>query len=256
MMQDETEAMLAVVDGAADWCVVTGDNRNVTKFLPSRCVSAVVTDIPYGTASATKIQKKGPDDALTPFNLEWDHDMPLGWLAEALRVTVDGGSLLFFCENGEVTTARDAAKKAGWHFLNTFYWVKTNPPPQPRKNFCSGVESAIFCRKEGKIAYWGGGGATKNWYASPLVSNEVRIHETQKDTGLMRQVVRCLCPPGGLVLDPYSGSSTVGVAARIEGRRYIGIELDAEKAANARNRIEPEASLFSSKVRVEDSVLF
>jgi len=254
MTQRAAEDGRGVVAGSVPWTIVAADNRKVTPAIPNECVDAVVTDIPYGTASESKVQTHS-GVACEAFNFEWDQSMPLWWLAEAFRVTVDGGSLLFFCDNAEVTTARDAARQAGWHFLQTFYWVKTNPPPQPRKNFCSGVETAIFCRKPGKIAYWGGGGATRNWYASPLVSNELRIHETQKDTGLMRLIVRCLCPPGGLVLDPFAGGGTVGVACRIEGRRFIGIEIDPEKAERARERIEPESSLFTVGSLVVDEVM-
>jgi DNA modification methylase len=232
-----------VLSGSARWAVVQGDCLDVMREMPDGCVDVVVTDIPYGTASATKVQKKGNND-LEAFNLDWDHAMPLCWLPEAFRVTVEGGSLMFFCENGEVTTARNAARDAGWHFLQTFYWIKKNPPPQPRKNFCSGVETAIFCRKPGKIAYWGGGGATLNWYASPLVANELRIHPTQKDTGLMRGLVRALCPPDGIVLDPFSGGGTVAVAAAIEGRRCIAVELNPEYAIASRCRIEPKGVLL------------
>lgn len=51
-------------------------------------------------------------------------------------------------------------------------------------------------------------------------------HPTVKPLELMRWLVRLLCPPGGLVLDPTAGSGTTGAAAVLEGRRFIGIELD------------------------------
>ncbi|MFN3595162.1 MAG: DNA methyltransferase, partial [Thiobacillaceae bacterium] len=45
----------------------------------------------------------------------------------------------------------------------------------------------------------------------------------EKPLGLMRDLVQ-ICPPGGTVLDPFQGSGTTGVAALMEGLRYIGIE--------------------------------
>jgi site-specific DNA-methyltransferase (adenine-specific) len=51
-------------------------------------------------------------------------------------------------------------------------------------------------------------------------------HPTVKPLELMRWLVRLLCPPGGLVLDPTAGSGTTGAAAALEGRRFIGIELE------------------------------
>jgi DNA modification methylase len=52
-------------------------------------------------------------------------------------------------------------------------------------------------------------------------------HPTVKPLALMRWLVRLLCPPGGLVLDPTVGSGTTGAAALLEGRRFIGIELES-----------------------------
>jgi site-specific DNA-methyltransferase (adenine-specific) len=51
-------------------------------------------------------------------------------------------------------------------------------------------------------------------------------HPTVKPLELMRWLVRLLCPPGGLVLDPTVGSGTTGAAGVLEGRRFIGIELE------------------------------
>lgn len=52
------------------------------------------------------------------------------------------------------------------------------------------------------------------------------FHPTVKPLELMRWLVRLLCPPGGLVLDPTAGSGTTGAAAVLEDRRFLGIELE------------------------------
>lgn len=71
--------------------------------------------------------------------------------------------------------------------------------------------------------------------ASPrLVRN---IHPTVKPLALMRWLTRLLCPPGGTVLDPFTGSGTSGAASVLEGRRFVGIELDERYARIARARI-------------------
>lgn len=64
------------------------------------------------------------------------------------------------------------------------------------------------------------------------------IHPTVKPISLMRYLVRLVTPPGGLVLDPFTGSGTTGCAAVLEGFRFLGFERDAEYAATARARIE------------------
>jgi site-specific DNA-methyltransferase (adenine-specific) len=63
------------------------------------------------------------------------------------------------------------------------------------------------------------------------------VHPTVKPTDLMRYLVRMVTPPGGLVLDPFTGSGSTGRAAMLEGMRFIGCELSPEDAEIARARI-------------------
>jgi site-specific DNA-methyltransferase (adenine-specific) len=62
-------------------------------------------------------------------------------------------------------------------------------------------------------------------------------HPTVKPTDLMRYLCRLVTPPGGLVLDPFTGSGSTGKAAVLEGFRFLGCELSEEYAAIARARI-------------------
>jgi DNA modification methylase len=62
-------------------------------------------------------------------------------------------------------------------------------------------------------------------------------HPTVKPTELMRYLVRMVTPPGGLVLDPFTGSGSTGRAAMLEGMRFVGCELSPEYAEIARARI-------------------
>lgn len=64
------------------------------------------------------------------------------------------------------------------------------------------------------------------------------IHPTVKPIALMRYLVRLVTPPGGLVLDPFAGSGTTGVAAVLEGFRFLGVEMDTAHACIAWHRIE------------------
>lgn len=93
------------------------------------------------------------------------------------------------------------------------------------------------------------GGASRFFYTSKAsrrdrntcVDGEVRpgvanVHPTVKPIQLMRWLVRLVCPPGGLVLDPFAGSGTTGVAAHAEGAHFIGIDGDAEHCEIMRRR--------------------
>jgi site-specific DNA-methyltransferase (adenine-specific) len=80
------------------------------------------------------------------------------------------------------------------------------------------------------------------------VGPRANTHPTVKPTSLMRWLVRLATPPGGLVLDPFAGSGSTGVAAMREGLRFVGLELSEEYAAIARARI-------ANAVEVQDAQL-
>jgi site-specific DNA-methyltransferase (adenine-specific) len=69
-------------------------------------------------------------------------------------------------------------------------------------------------------------------------SPKSNTHPTVRPTDLMRYLCRLVTPPGGIVLDPFTGSGSTGKAAILEGFRFIGAEREAEYIAIARARIE------------------
>ena len=73
--------------------------------------------------------------------------------------------------------------------------------------------------------------------ASRSERGEANTHPTLKPLALMRWLVRLVCPPGGLVLDPFNGSGSTGVAALAEGMRYVGCEREAEYVEITRRRL-------------------
>jgi DNA modification methylase len=94
-------------------------------------------------------------------------------------------------------------------------------------------------------------GEAARFYYSPKASRDDRdeglpmdqhsSHPTVKPTDLMRYLCRLITPPGGIVLDPFTGSGSTGKAAMAEGFRFIGIEREAEYIEIARARISAEA---------------
>lgn len=67
-----------------------------------------------------------------------------------------------------------------------------------------------------------------------------RAHITEKPVDLLEVAVQ-VAPPGGLVLDPFAGSGTTGMAAVQQGRRFVGFEMVPAIAASARERIAAAA---------------
>jgi len=78
-------------------------------------------------------------------------------------------------------------------------------------------------------------------------------HCTVKPTDLMRYLCRLICPPGGIILDPFTGSGSTGKAAVLEGFGFIGIEQEPEYVAIANARIAAAAAR-SEKATLEQRV--
>ena len=67
--------------------------------------------------------------------------------------------------------------------------------------------------------------------------SEQTIHPTQKPLGLAKLIVNGYCPKGGTVLDPFVGSGTTAVAAKMSGRLCVAVEIDARYYATACHRL-------------------
>lgn len=98
--------------------------------------------------------------------------------------------------------------------------------------------------------YGDSGGASRFFYCAkaskkererglvpPADGGRANNHPTVKPISLMQWLCRMICPPGGVILDPFTGSGSTGVAAVLEGFSFIGVELSADYAAIAEARI-------------------
>jgi site-specific DNA-methyltransferase (adenine-specific) len=107
-------------------------------------------------------------------------------------------------------------------------WIKTNPMPQVSGDRPSqGFESIEIAHAEG-AKRWNGGGRPAVWVAGAVQGNwlerEGNDHPCPKPEALMEKLIRDFTDPGDLILDPFAGSGTTGVAAIRLGRRFLGWE--------------------------------
>lgn len=78
-------------------------------------------------------------------------------------------------------------------------------------------------------------------YSNATAHNNLkRRHPATFSDQLASDFIKCFCPPGGLVLDPFVGSGTTAVAAKNAERRFIGIDISREYCELARARVEAE----------------
>ena len=221
--------------------VIHGDCLDVLATMPDAGVDAFVTDPPYGTNDG-KGKRGGSGGGAAVFALEWDRALPIDWLAHAARALKPGGAVAAFTDTKRVGDLWAAGEAAGLRPLQLFYWTKTNPPPTPRQNFASAVEAGVYFRKPGRALWWGGGGWARNVIDCPLAQADAgsqgRLHPTQKPLVVMQWLVGLVAAPGALVVDPFCGSGTTGVACVVGGRRFLGVERDEHFASVARARLE------------------
>lgn len=84
---------------------------------------------------------------------------------------------------------------------------------------------------------WSSGEQSPGTFQSRQTPPRENVHPTVKPVDLIRHLVRLVTPPGGVVLDPFLGSGTTGLAAEMEGFGWVGIEREADYVAIARARL-------------------
>lgn len=151
--------------------------------------------------------------------------------------------VLVFCDAEGIDRWRLALCGAGLEHVRVGFWVKGNPAPQfSGDKPGTGAEAIVIAHQtrggKPKKKRWNGGGRCAVWMH--MVVNNARterMHETQKPVDLMDALIRDFTDPGDLVLDPFAGSGTTGVACIRNGRRFVGWEKDEKYHAIATRRL-------------------
>jgi site-specific DNA-methyltransferase (adenine-specific) len=130
----------------------------------------------------------------------------------------------------------------GLRLLRIGVWTKSNPMPQVSGDRPGqGWESIAFLHRDDVKPAWNGGGRSSVWHL-PVEQNQG--HPTAKPLVMVREWVRLFSNPGDLILDPFLGSGTTLRAAKDEGRRGVGIELDRRYCDLAASRLAQDVLDF------------
>lgn len=221
-MSDIHPDVAAVLSGADRWCVITGDCLEILKTIPSGSVGAVVTDPPYGIGFRSN-RRKDKHRAIA-------NDTATDVSSSVVEWAVASAS---FCSY--VFSRWDMVPDLPHKPKSLVTWVKDNWSMGDLKHeHARQTEVAAFY--PGPEHEWPDGRPTDVVFASRTKN---ALHPTEKPVPLMMQI---LAWTKGVVLDPFCGSGTTGVAAVRMGRRFIGIEIDEHYANIARERIAKAAS--------------
>lgn len=155
------------------------------------------------------------------------------WLGMALDACEPGSPMVVFTDWRQLPITTDAVQGGGWVWRGVVPWIKPSARPQLGR-FTASAEYAL----------WGSHGPMPStgtplpgYWLGMAPNAKVREHLTEKPVDLMRMLTR-IVPPGARVLDPFAGSGSTGVAALLEGRRFVGIERSERYAEIAARRLD------------------
>jgi site-specific DNA-methyltransferase (adenine-specific) len=239
-----------VISGAAQWCVLHADNADVLPTLAAKSVAHVITDPPYSERVHAKqwvsaaLTENGDKRASSSFK-------ELGFTAladaDAVRVSAEISRLierwsLVFCDiEDSLPLWRAQLTVHGLDWVRGCIWDKVDSSPQFSGDRPAAACEAIAVAHQPGRKRWNGGGRRNLFSYAINAERGDKPHPTTKPLPLMLELVELFTDPGDVVLDPFCGSGTTGVACIRLGRRFIGIERDAKYAAIAQERLEAEA---------------
>jgi site-specific DNA-methyltransferase (adenine-specific) len=221
------------------WELHVGDCLAGMAALPDQSVDVVITDPPYEAEAHT------PDRMVTRASGRLECE-PIAFppITEEQRTEsarhmarLARRWILVFCQVEAAMKWRAALEAGGAVYKRTCQWIKPDGKPQYSGDRPGiGYESIVACHAPGRSS-WNGGGSHGVFIISK--GGDPRTgHQTQKPLALMELLVRLFSEHDQLILDPFTGSGSTGVAALRQGRRFIGWETNPDYVAVAKRRLE------------------
>ncbi|NMB47934.1 site-specific DNA-methyltransferase [Candidatus Kuenenbacteria bacterium] len=235
----------------------------ILKQLPENSIDMIFADPPYNlsnggfTVHAGRMASvnKGDWDKSRGFN--GDYNFHYEWLKACQRVLKPGGTIWVSGTYHSIYQCGHAIQALGYHILNDITWFKPNASPNLScRFFTASHETLIWARKDKKSKHkfnyklmkegnwpedfikkpnlqmrsvWAiepPDGAVWSMYPPKKDEKKFGKHPTQKPIDLLVRIVLASTGKGDIVLDPFSGSSTTGLAAALNDRKFIGIDLE------------------------------
>lgn len=205
-------------------------------------VDHIITDPPYNISKENNFATM--NTVRTGINFgTWDHNFDLfSWIPEYTKLLSQNGSAIIFCSYIYLSDIINALTAANMVTKDIIIWQKSNPMPRnTTRRYVQDMEFAIWSVK--KKSKWTFNKPEdkpylRSLFTFPLVAGkEKTAHPTQKSLSLMKELIKIHTNQNDLILDPFMGSGTTGVAALQLGRRFIGIEKEKEYFEIAEKRI-------------------
>ena len=230
-----------------------GDSINILNQLAENSIDMIFADPPYNLsnggfsvhAGRMVSVNKGYWDVSRGF--QDDYAFHYRWLEACKRVLKPHGTLWVSGTYHSIYQCGHALQSLGYHILNDISWFKPNASPNLScRFFTASHETIIWARKDKKAKHIFNYNLMKdgNWPEDKLKKPNLQMrsvwslgtpkpeekkygkHPTQKPLDLLNRIVLASTNKGDVILDPFAGSSTTGIAAAINDRKFVGIDLE------------------------------
>lgn len=261
-----------------DFVLYRGDSLSLLEGFEDQTFDLIFADPPYFLSNGgftcqsgkrAKVDKGGWDASR---GVDDDFAFTSAWLKECKRVLKPTGSVWVSGTQHVIFSVGFAMQKLGYKLLNTVTWYKPNASPNLScRYFTHSTEILIWASPtaKGKLLHTfhyaqmkadNGGKQMRDVFALPKVGEEelsadgqgrlwtqltprkgekaLGGHPTQKPIALLNRVIEASTDPDAVVLDPFCGSGTTGVAAVQKGRRFVGLDLDQTYLELTRRRLD------------------
>ena len=228
-----------------------GDCLNTLKKIEGKSVDMIFADPPYflsnGGVSCHSGRQVSVNKAPWDIGLSPEEKLSYNrkWIRACRTVLKDNGTIWISGTMHNIYSIGVALELEGFSIINNITWQKANPAPNLAcRCFTHSTETVLWARKQltpkkkgthifnySLMKEINGGKQMKDVWLLPLVTKkekEFGKHPTQKPLSLLIRIIEASTFPGDLVLDPFNGSGTTGIACLKTGRKYIGIDNEAE----------------------------
>jgi len=236
-----------------------GDCLQLLPQLPRNSIDMIFADPPYFlsnggiTCHAGRMVSVNKGEWDVSRGVEENYKFNLAWLSECQQVLTKNGVIWVSGTAHVIFSVGFAMQQLGFKILNDIIWFKPNASPNLScRYFTHSTETVLWAAKNQRSRHTfnyelmkqiGNGKQMRNvWEISPPQPKE-KIHgkhPTQKPLKLLERILLASTNEDDVVLDPFNGSGSTGIAALRLGRKYIGIEISEEYLNLTIKRLEDE----------------
>ena len=231
-----------------------GDSLKVMKDFPDSHFDMIFADPPYNLSNGGFTVHAGK--RVSVYKGDWDKSkgfdadlyFHMEWIKECKRILKPNGTIWISGTYHSIYQCGYALEVNGYHILNDIAWFKPNASPNlSGRYFTASHETLIWARrsKDAKHLFNYKLMREGEWHKTDFIKKagkQMRSvwsittpkpwekkfgkHPTQKPLALLERVIIASTKEGDVILDPFTGSSTTGIAAHMLGRKFIGIDYE------------------------------